>query len=142
MGVKIKTHSKAEEQVQEQEREAWVQATNRLLDEITQWAAVKNWSVRREARVITEEALGTYTVSDAVIETPEGQLMLQVKARGVPQAAGRVELFAWPTLYRVLLLHRANQPDWTIYTDSGISLRQPWTQETFLNLAEDLLAAA
>ena len=142
MGVKTKTPSQAKQQAQQQEREAWVQATNCLLDEITEWAAMKNWSVRREPRVITEEALGTYTVSDAVIETPNGQLMLEVKARGVPEAAGRVELSAWPTLYRVMLLHRANQPDWTIYTDSGISLRQPWTQETFLNLAEDLLAAS
>ena len=125
-----------------QAREVWVQTTNQLLDQITDWVSAKKWTVQRETRVINEEVLGAYTVSDAVINTPQGELKLEVMARGVPEAAGRVELSAWPTLFRVILLHHASQPDWTIYTDSGISLRQPWTQETFLTLVEDLLAAS
>lgn len=142
MGTQIRTPSKAEEKDMEQEREDWVQTTNRLLDQITEWVSVKNWTVRREVRIIIEEVLGTYAVQDAVIATPNGELRLEVKARGVHRAAGRVELFAWPTLYRVTLLHYVNKPDWIIYTDSGISLHYPWTQETFLTLAEDLMAAA
>ena len=139
--VRTKAQAKTEVRDVEQERRTWVQTVNRLLDQITEWTAANNWTVERKPRDITEEILGAYSVSDAIIRTPDGQLMLEVKARGVPEAAGRVELSAWPTLYRVMLLHRADDPDWIIYTDSGISLRQPWIQETFLTLCQDLMAA-
>lgn len=123
-------------------RAEWLQAVGGLIDQITEWTQEKGWTLSQHPRQISEEELGSYVVPDVTIATPHGQLRLEVKPRGDAEAAGRVELLAWPTLYRVLLLHRRGQPDWTIRTDSGIALRQPWTKDTFLTLTEDLLAAA
>jgi hypothetical protein len=121
--------------------EEWTGAINALLHQIESWTHDKGWSVDRHPRQIEEEGLGVYAVPDATIVTPFGTLLLEVKGRGASGGAGRVELAAWPTLYRVLLLHKPGQRDWTVRTDSGIRLRQPWTKENFLALAEDLLAA-
>lgn len=122
-------------------REEWTQAVNRLVEQITKWTRDKDWKIKQQPRQITEEGIGAYSVPDLSIETPEGRLIVEVKARGEVDAAGRVELAAWPTLYRVLLLHRMGQSDWTILTDSGIPIREPWNKKTFLTLVSDLIAA-
>jgi hypothetical protein len=122
-------------------RAEWIQALEQLTEQIQEWTTEKGWSVTIQPRPFFEEILGAYSVPDALIKTPQGQLSLEIKGRGLPEGAGRAELSAWPSLYRVLLLHRTGQPGWTIRTDSGISLHQPWNKETFLTLAEDLLSA-
>jgi len=77
-----------------------------------------------------------------IIETPQKErLTVEVKGRGPSQTSGRVQLSAWPTLFRVMLLHKPGEAEWTIRTDSGIPLRQPWRRETFVSLAKDLLNA-
>jgi len=66
---------------------------------------------------------------------------VEVKGRGPLEAAGRVQISAWPTLFRVLLLHKSGEEGWIIRTDSGIPIRQPWNRETFISLVRDLLNA-
>ena len=123
-------------------REEWITAVEQLVQQIMEWTKdEEGWTVQLEYRDIREEGIGLYRIPDATISTPQGRLLLEVSARGYSDAAGRVELAAWPTFYRVHLLHRIGQLDWTIYTDSGISLHYPWTKETFITLAKDLLAA-
>ena len=63
-------------------------------------------------------------------------------ARIVLGGTGTVELYAWPALYRVRLLHSKTAGGWAVLTDSGITLKQPWNRETFIGLAEDLLGAS
>jgi hypothetical protein len=122
-------------------REDWVHTINSLVNQISEWSQEENWTVEQQPRAINEETVGAYTAPDVTIKTPSGKLMLEVMGRGEPNGAGRVELAAWPTYFRVLLLQRPGQTEWTIRTDSGIPLRRPWNKETFVTLARDLLCA-
>ena len=122
-------------------RDEWTRAIRDLEKDVADWAQAEGWNVSASERVVSEESIGDYAVPDLTIETPEGQrLILEVKGRGPASAAGRVQLFAWPTLFRVLLLRKPDD-GWIIRTDSGIPLRKTWNRETFVTLARDLLSA-
>ena len=125
----------------EQARQQWVETVEALAQQFSEWASEKNWQVQQMPRVINEEALGVYTVPDLTIDTPQGRVTMEAQPHGVPQATGRVELAAWPTLYRVWLMCKPGIPDWIIRTDSGIPLHYPWSKDTFITLVEDLVAA-
>ena len=123
-------------------RSEWLQALNTLEKNITEWSKGEGWQVRPFERVFTEASTGIYTAPDLIIETPDGErLNVEVKGRGPAEASGRVQVSAWPTLFRVTLLHKSEEDNWTIRTDSGIPIRKPWNQETFVLLAKDLLSA-
>lgn len=123
-------------------RDAWTQAVQDLEREIADWAKAEGWDVHTSEKVVSEESIGTYAVPDLTIETPEGErLIVEVKGRGPANSSGRVQLSAWPSLFRVLLLHKSEDDSWVIRTDSGIPLRRPWNRETFITLARDLLSA-
>lgn len=125
-----------------QVRDEWIRSVQQLEQDLTDWSTTAGWQVTKSERVVNEESIGTYAVPDLVIETPAGErLVVEVKGRGPAAASGRVQLFAWPTLFRVLLLHKPGKDDWTVRTESGIPLRQPWNRDTFITLAEDLLSA-
>ena len=123
-------------------RDEWMQALTALQRELTEWAEAEGWQVRVSEKHLTEAATGAYTAPELVIDTPDGgRLLMKVKGRGPVEASGRVQISAWPTLFRVLLLHKPGRDGWVIRTDSGIPLHQPWNRETFLSLAHDLLNA-
>ena len=123
-------------------REEWMQALMTLERELTEWAAAEGWQIRASLKSMTEPATGQYLAPDLVIDTPGGErLLVEVKGRGPAEASGRVQISAWPTLFRVLLLRKPGADGWVIRTDSGIPLHQPWNRETFLSLAHDLLNA-
>lgn len=123
-------------------RDEWIQAISVLEKNLTEWSQKAGWQVRPFERVFTEESTGQYTAPDLVIDTPAGErLTVEVKGRGPSESAGRVQLAAWPTLFRVILLHKSGEDNWVIRTDSGIPLRQPWNHDTFISLAKDLLSA-
>lgn len=76
-----------------------------------------------------------------IIQTERGAVMVEPIGRLVMGPAGRIDLYAHPTLFRVMLLWGPEHRGWRIRTDSGVFLRQPWKQQTFLELLEDLTAA-
>lgn len=123
-------------------RDAWTKALAALEQNLTEWALAEGWQVRSAEKMLKEESVGTYMAPDLVIDTPAGdRLRVEVKGRGPTESSGRVQLSAWPTLFRVLLLHKPEEDTWIIRTDSGIPIRQPWNRETFVTLAKDLLNA-
>lgn len=123
-------------------RGEWTQALSVLEKKLTVWSEAEGWQVRSFPRIFTEESTGRYEAPDLVIETPEGErLNVEVKGRGPSASSGRVQLSAWPTLFRVILLHKSGEDRWVIRTDSGIPIRQPWNRETFISLTKDLLNA-
>lgn len=120
----------------------WQQAVNRLLAQITDWVEQEpGWQVERSQKEVVEDALGTYQVDWLTIRTPKGRLHVEPIARIVFGGRGTVELYAWPTLFRVRLLRSVHEDRWRIITDSGIALRQEWDRETFTNLVNDLITA-
>ena len=123
-------------------REDWTLALTSLQRELTEWSEAEGWQVEAAAKSLTEAATGSYMAPELDIITPGGErLRVEVKGRGPVKASGRVQISAWPTLFRVVLLHKPGRDGWVIRTDSGISLHQPWSRETFITLANDLLNA-
>ena len=121
-------------------RDAWLRAVEHLLAKIERWAESEDWQVARlKPKELTEGGLGTYTVSDLRIRTPQGLLNVEVVARKVFGADGRVDLCAFPSLHRMLLIRDGR--DWKVKTDAGIDWPKRWGKRTFLELAESLTKA-
>lgn len=133
-----------------QSRHNWERDTAALADEVQAWAeqqgAARGWRVERAETELAEEVVGgAYRVPVLTLYAPQGRLLLEPIARGTVGAQGRVDLYAWPSLFRVMLLHKPRGKDrpleWVVRTESGLDWPQPWSQETFLTLAEGLLKA-
>ena len=123
-------------------RTAWVSNVMDLGNEVKSWASARGWAVAQADEELSESVVGgAYTVPRLKIDAPEGRLILEPVARGVVGAEGRVDLYAWPSHYRVMLLRRSGG-DWVIRTESGLDWPQPWNRETFLTVAQGLLNAA
>ena len=123
-------------------RDGWLRTVNALADQLAEWVRQEpEWSFEETGTQDVEEPpLGRYAVSLWSIRTPDGEVRLEPIARNYP-GRGIVELFAWPTLYRVRLTEDASWGGWRIRTDSGISLRQEWNRENFFILVRDLVSA-
>ena len=95
-----------------------------------------NWE--RDVALLANEVQG-WTAQEAAAQ---GRLILEPIARGVLEAQGRVDLYAWPSLFRVMLLHKPLGKDrglaWGMRTESGIDWPQPWGRETFFTLAKGM----
>jgi len=109
-------------------RRAWERDTTALADEVQAWAeqegAGRGWRVEREEKELSEEkAGGAYRVPVVTIHAPQGRLVLEPIARGT-MGAGRADLYAWPSLFRVMLLHRNGAG--VARTESGIDWHQGW----------------
>ncbi len=134
-------------------RRTWERDTTALADEVQAWAeqggAGRGWRVEREEKELSEEKVGgAYRVPVVTIHAPHGDLVLEPIARAVPavmEAQGRVDLYAYPSFFRVMLMHRSSGGggplEWVVRTESGLDWPQPWGRETFLTLADGLLKA-
>ncbi len=119
----------------------WAQDTVTLFNQVSEWSHQNGWTV--EPEVIHQElpnSKETLEVDGLSITTPSGRIQLEPIGR---RADGSVvvEMYAWPTLYRVRLLGGLDAGEWKVLTDSGIMLRQAWNRVNFTTLAEDLLNA-
>jgi hypothetical protein len=122
-------------------REQWVETVRGFCDEAAKWSEAQGWKVERRELELTEELLGTYSVPMLTIKTQHGTVIVEPVARIVMGAVGRIDLYAYPTLFRVMLLRSSRNGRWLIRTDSGIFLKQPWDEATFAGLVADLTGA-
>src|SRR5262245_60987596 len=121
----MRTVPKLSPEVKARLRDEWLQVVAALARDVRGWAEKKGWTVTEEPREINEERLGIYQAPALQIDTPNGQVILEPIARDVAGADGRVDLYAWPTHFRVKLLRRADGI-WYVRTDSGINWPHPW----------------
>ncbi len=122
----------------EQRRNQWVERCESLVKQIETWATQKGLATSRETRSVTERTVGSYQVPLLRVRFPMGEVHVIPVGLNVIGADGRIDIEAFPTLNRVKLVGR--EAGWEIYTDSNVPLRQPWTADTFMQLASDLLA--
>ncbi len=122
------------------EREVWLSVVDKLLSQIEEWAGQMEWQIRREDKTITEGLIGTYSVPVLQIKLPGGVLYVEPMARYVIGDDGRVDLYSWPTLQRLLLIRSDDK--WVLKTDSLIDWPQPWARKTFYEVAKNLTKAA
>ena len=123
-------------------RQEWLDTVAGLQGQIKAWVYQEpGWAfTAQEERKIKEAALGEYSVPVWKLQTPGGEVRLEPIAHNYP-GRGIVELYAWPTLYRVRLIRDEEWGGWRVRTDSGIYLRQEWNRENFITLTNDLLTA-
>jgi hypothetical protein len=121
-------------------RDEWLAAIEALAHQVRQWAAEEGWRIREERRELCEGQIGAYEAPVLWIETPGGEIVLEPIARDAWGAVGRVDLYAYPSRYRVMLLTRG-EGNWRIRTDSGLDWPHPWRKETFIELARGLTDA-
>lgn len=120
-------------------RDEWVGRIDRLLEEITGWAKAKGWLVSLQDKEMNEEQIGTYLTKVLQIKLPQGDLIVEPIARFVSGADGRVDFYAWPSLSRLRLLWVEDH--WVARTDSGVDWPNPWSDNTFYELATGLATA-
>ena len=123
-------------------RDEWLRTIETLQSQIAEWVRQEpGWAFEEAGTQEVEDVqLGMYTVAVWGILTPEGEVRLEPTRLDF---LGRrfVELYAWPTLRRVHLLHSPDGEGWRVRTDSGIFLRQSWNRENFVLLVRDLIEA-
>lgn len=120
-------------------REEWLASLEALMSDLEEWARAAKWLVDRQEKEISETSLGTYAAPVLHFKTPSGVLYADPIGGDIVGAEGRVNLCAWPSLHRVMLILTEGQ--WSVLTDSGIDWPEPWGQETFVKLGMDLTKA-
>lgn len=117
----------------------WTERVRDLVAQLADWYRAEGWTVVESPMTIREPGLPEYELPRLIVHVTDRE-ELHVKPIGLrlPYAVGRVDLEGYPTLSRVKLMAR---PDgWQIMTDSRVPLRVPWTRESFVQLATDLVA--
>jgi hypothetical protein len=123
----------------EKERENWIALVEQLVHEVEGWAAERKWPVYREDKQIHESRLGAYTLPVLGVLAPAGHVQLEPVARYVARGDGRVDLLAWPSLNRMMLIRVGDR--WVVKTDSGVEWPEKWNRKTFIRLVDALNAA-
>jgi hypothetical protein len=120
-------------------RAKWIAELSRLMSQIEKWALAEGWLVARRERELCEEPLGMYSAPALTIQTPRGVLVVDPVARAVVGADGRVDLCAFPTYHRLLLVQRHR--GWVLMTDSGVEWPGKWSKKTFIDAGLKLVSA-
>lgn len=121
-------------------REEWLNVIETAFRDVEAWAAKYGWRTERSQTTVREDLLDAYDAPMLTIETERGQVILEPIARMVYGANGRIDFYAYPSLYRVKLLWETEEePGWAVRTDSGIDWPNPWGKKTFHELALALL---
>jgi hypothetical protein len=123
-----------------EELEAWRSLVNDVVREVESWAGERHWAIHREEKQVRESRLGNYTVPVLSVLAPTGRVQVDPVARYVAGGDGRIDLLAWPSLTRMLLIRTGGK--WVLKTESGVEWPEGWNQQTFGRLVELLNAAA
>jgi hypothetical protein len=118
---------------------AWVSVLAKVIDEIESWAKASSWLVSRKDKTISEEHIGTYAAPVLNIKPPGGWVVVEPIGQEVLGCDGRIDIYSFPTLHRVLLVREHG--GWVLRTESGLLLHQKWGRKAFVNLVGDLTAA-
>ena len=120
-------------------KKTWISLVGRLCRSIKSWSEEKGWHVEEHDKQITEDNIGSYVVPSLFIASPNGRIHIDPVGRNIIGAKGRVDIYAYPTLNRLLLIRTSNK--WKIKTDSRIDWPDPWGKETFIKIVNALTHA-
>ncbi len=144
----------------------WTTETLDLYNQIKQWAQTQEgWNVRLllhedtlpASQETSEHAVLRLTIPYADAIRPEkvrrksdaktisqskrddGEIHFEPVGRK-PDGSFVVEMYAWPTLVRVRLVHKPGNASWDVVTDAGLSFHWDWNAPTFVRLAKEMLS--
>ena len=118
------------------EKTAWCELVRALMQEIKTWADEENWLVSEQEKTLTEDHLGTYAVPGLTVKPPSGYLTVEPIGRDIIGAHGRVDICAFPSMNRMLLVRMDDQ--WRVKTDAYVPWPKSWCKDTFVELAAAL----
>ncbi len=83
----------------------WIQTLEKLLGDIERWCRSRGWEASRSTKPLHESRWGQdeYEAPMLAIHSPRGISYIEPVARYVVGADGLVEVYAWPTLRRLVL---------------------------------------
>jgi len=103
------------------------------MEEVQRWARTRNWCVAVKRITLSEDGLGTYDVPLLTVETGDGRLIVEPVARWTSPGEGRIDVYSWPALNRLMLIRKAG--GWVLLTEAGVPWPQAWNEATFFDLA-------
>ena len=113
-------------------RQRWQDDLKKLMTDIKQWASSAGWKVDSIQREIEEVSIGLYSAEELIINiSANKRIHIEVMGRGDEYSPGKVEMFAWPTLIRVLFFKK---DEWSIRTDATMLLDN-LNEESFIKYA-------
>ncbi len=140
-------------------RDKWLRTIDSLFSDVERWAGeslvagdsphFSSVRVEKTQKEVTDELAGdTYTVPVLQINgvrprelkrAHEEHLVLEPVTFNTVTGKGRVDFYAWPTMYRVRLLQEPGTGLWIVKTDAGLNWPFPWGEKTFVQIAEGLM---
>lgn len=130
--MQTKTRTKGD-----QTRAQWLTLLDELFQDIASWSEDRDWLVHRDKKKL-EEPFGTYQAPYLAIRTPQGRFVVNPIARYVMSADGRVDMEAWPSFNRAVILRDGGK--WKVRRDSTFARLMPWNRQMFLRLARELVS--
>jgi len=112
----------------------WQALVAQLTSQVRAWSEARGWRVDEKTLTLTEEQLGTYEVPMLIMELAQRQVLLEPIARRVIGAQGRVDLYSYPSMDRVMLLYDGER--WILRPELGPTWPLPWGESTFVDLLE------
>jgi hypothetical protein len=119
-------------------KDAWISQVSDLVETIKSWGDERHWLIDEHTKKLTEEHLGSYSVPELFIKTPQGQIVVEPVGRNIIGAEGRVDISSFPSFNRLLLVSLDGQ--WVVKTDSRITWPAPWGKQTFYDIVDSLVA--
>ena len=117
----------------------WQSTVDAVLTDVEQWCVQAGWLVHSSELSIDEDSTGTYKTRQLQIKTPIDHLFVQPIGRDIVAADGRIDIYAWPSLYRAILILHGKK--WVLLDDFGKKWPTPWSRETFIDVAQKLTSA-
>ena len=137
--MQVKTPPQKPVEDWEAQRDEWVAAVEKIADEAEAWARERQWLVHRDRKTITEDRIGSYDVPVLTIQAPAGRLILDAIARYIVGASGRIDLCAFPSYEKVLVVR--TDAGWHFVINPPVPDR-PWSKEAFLAIVSQLAKKA
>jgi len=117
-------------------KKSWISLVAGLCRSIKSWCEEKGWHVEEHEKHITEDHIGSYVVPSLFIASPQGRIHIDPVGRNIIGADGRVDIYAYPSFNRLLLVRISNK--WKVETDSRIDWPEAWGKHTFIKIVNAL----
>jgi hypothetical protein len=121
----------------QQSHEEWIGEVRQLIQNARAWAEKRDWAVKQDQKIITEEIFGTYEAPLLLIHTPQGRLLFEPIARYVLGAEGRFDFCVMPSYDSIPLVK--TDDGWEFYSTARKDLSLPWSEKAFETVALELL---
>ncbi len=88
---------------------AWLDQVEELFRDVRAWAEGNGWRVTEEPVSVRKEVLGEYRAPRLAVQAPGALIYVEPVGREIIGAEGRVDLYSYPALTRIMLLRRRDR---------------------------------